>query len=78
MTNTWIRRIQQAHVRVFGRAPQGAEWLNPSTNPEGGGYRRTLRTAVEGQLKLRWQAYLDGHEEIAGPLAGVPVFKPGF
>ena len=78
MTNTWLMRIQQAHVRVFGRAPQGGEWHTPSKTPDGPRYRVALRAAVDAQLKARWGEYLDNHKDTAGHLKGVPIFKPGF
>ena len=41
--NTWIRRIQQAHIRVFGNVPALDEWAQPRY-VSGGGF-------VEGVLE---------------------------
>ena len=60
MTNTWLRRIQQAHVRIFGRAPHEGEWHTPPKTPEGPWYRVALREAADVQLKARWGG-LFGH-----------------
>ena len=74
--NTWIMRIQQAHIRVFGDVPTLDEWVQPHYVSGKGSWKASLNRGLNRTLGERWDDYLNKHTVAGEPLrciGGAPI-----